>query len=226
MARRCSRERAIPAYLACAEQQPAPACRRGPRDWRDCATSACRARSRTRYFAKTLPQLAAADLPPRRDALVHELQAAGNQRPRLYQHLHDFVSTTFFEDPRPSAAGLKAATVRIALSSVPRNTTGRCAEPRVNTTAAELYASSWPIVQATRTEMMALARQISASQKWPVQPSAEATVRAVFEQMSQNAPHTDAEMAEGYRKTGQRLVAYARTTGLLTCRPITSSMSP
>jgi uncharacterized protein (DUF885 family) len=36
----------------------------------------------------------------------------------------------------------------------------------------------------------------------------------VFEQMSQNAPRTDAEMAEGYRKTGQRLVAYARATGL------------
>jgi uncharacterized protein (DUF885 family) len=39
-------------------------------------------------------------------------------------------------------------------------------------------------------------------------------VRTVFEQLSQNAPHTDAEMAEGYRQAGQRLVAYARKTGL------------
>ena len=39
-------------------------------------------------------------------------------------------------------------------------------------------------------------------------------MRAVFEQLSQNAPHTDAEMVEGYRRTGQRLVEYARTTGL------------
>jgi uncharacterized protein (DUF885 family) len=39
-------------------------------------------------------------------------------------------------------------------------------------------------------------------------------VRLVFAQLAQNAPHTDAEMVEGYRKTGQRIVAYARATGL------------
>ena len=61
--------------------------------------------------------------------------------------------------------------------------------------------------------MIALARQIAAAHKWPA-ASGEETVRTVFEQLSQNAPHTDAEMAEGYRQAGLRLVAYARKTGL------------
>ena len=33
-------------------------------------------------------------------------------------------------------------------------------------------------------------------------------------QLSQSAPRTDAEMVDGYRRTGERLVAYARATGL------------
>jgi uncharacterized protein (DUF885 family) len=214
-----ARTRGIPAYLACAEQQlTAGVQAHSSPDWRVLRDFGLQSTlADADYFAKTLPQLAAADLPPaRRDALVHELQAAGNQAAAAYQHLHDFVSTTFFEDPRTEgAAGLKAAyrADRFVFGATEYDWALRN-NLRVNTTAAELYASSWPIVQATRTEMTALARQISATQKWPVQPSAEATVRAVFEQLSQNAPRTDAEMAEGYRKTGQRLVAYARTTGL------------
>ena len=214
-----ARTRAIPAYLATAEQQLSAGVQaHSAPDWRVLRDFGLQSTlADADYFAKTLPQLAATDLPPaRRDALVHELQEAGNQAATAYRHLHDFVSTTFFEDARTEgAAGLKAVyrADRFVFGATEYDWALRN-NLRVNTTAAELYASSWPIVQATRTEMTTLARQISASHQWPAQPSAEATVRAVFEQMSQSAPHTDAEMAEGYRKSGQRLVAYARTTGL------------
>jgi uncharacterized protein (DUF885 family) len=77
-----------------------------------------------------------------------------------------------------------------------------------------LFAASWPVVEGTRAQMMTLARQIAASHKWAAGADGAATVREVFAQVSQNAPRTDAEMLDGYRRTGQRLVAYARTTGL------------
>ena len=41
-----------------------------------------------------------------------------------------------------------------------------------------------------------------------------AVVRMVFAKLSHDAPETDAEMLEDYRKTGQELVEYARKTGL------------
>ncbi len=213
------RTRAIPAYLAMAQQQlragleahTAP-------DWRVLRDFGLQSTAADAdYFSKSLPQLAATDLPPaRREALVHALQEAGAQAAAAYRQLHEFIAATFFEDVRADgAAALKAAyrADRFVFGAAEYDWALRN-NLRVNTTAAELYTSSWPIVQATRARMMELARQISSRHQWPAQPSGEATVRAVFEQMSQNAPHTDAEMAEGYRRTGQRLVAYARTTGL------------
>jgi uncharacterized protein (DUF885 family) len=214
-----ARARAIPAYLGVAQRQlqagleahTAP-------DWRvlrdfGLLSSAADAE----YFSKSLPQLAATDLPPaRREALVRELQEAGNQAAAAYRALHDFIAATFFEDVRAEgAAGLKAPyrADRFVFGATEYDWALHN-NLRVNTSAAELYTGSWPVVQATRAEMIELAKRISASHQWPAQASGEATVRAVFEQMSQSAPHTDAEMADGYRRTGQRLVAYARTTGL------------
>ena len=214
-----ARTRAIPAYLATAQQQLRAGIEaHSAPDWRVLRDFGLQSTvADAEYFAKSLPQLAAADLPPaRRDALVHELQEAGNQAAAAYRQLHDFIATTFFEDVRgEGSAGLKAPyrADRFVFGASEYDWALRN-NLRVNTTAAELYTSSWPVVQATRAEMMELARQICTSHQWPAQATGEATVRAVFEQMSQNAPHTDAEMAEGYRRTGQRLVAYARTTGL------------
>lgn len=214
-----ARTRAIPAYLATAQQQLRAGIEaHSAPDWRVLRDFGLQSTTADAdYFAKSLPQLAAADLPPGRgDALVHELQEAGNQAAAAYRQLHDFIATTFFEDVRAEgAAGLKAPyrADRFVFGASEYDWALRN-NLRVNTTAAELYAGSWPVVQATRAEMVELARQIAKSHQWPAQATGEATVRAVFEQMSENAPHTDAEMAEGYRRTGQRLVAYARTTGL------------
>ncbi len=214
-----ARTRVIPAYLATAEQQLSAgiAAHLTP-DWRVLRDFGLGSTSAdAEYFARTLPQLAATDLPPaRRDRLVHELQEAGNAAAAAYRHLHDFVATTFFDDPDEAGAqGLKAAyrADRYAFGAAEYDWALHN-NLRVSTTAAELYAGSWPVVQATRSAMVELAQRIAADHKWAAGTDGEGTVRAVFEQMHQSAPHTDAEMVEGYRRTGERLVAYARATGL------------
>lgn len=214
-----ARTRAIPAYLAIAEQQLSAGVEaHSTPDWRVLRDFGLQSSAADAdYFAKMLPQLAAADIPPgRREALLHELQDAGAQAAAAYHHLHDFVAATFYADVgAEGSAALKSPyrADRYAFGAAEYDWALHN-NLRVNTTAAELYASSWAVVQTTRAEMVSLARQIAESHKWPLQPTGEQTVRLVFEQMSQNAPHTDAEMVEGYRKTGQRLVAYARSTGL------------
>lgn len=214
-----ARARAVPAYLAAAERQlQAGVEAHATPDWRVLRDFGLQSTTADAdYFAKTLPQLASSDLAPaQHEALLRALQGAGNDAAAAYRHLHNFVAQTFFEDVHAEGnAALKteyradrfvfgAAEYDWALHN----------NLRVNATAAELFSSSWPVVQATRAEMIALAQQIAAARKWPAPPAPDQIVRVVFEQMSQNAPHTDAEMAEGYRKTGQRLVAYARATGL------------
>jgi uncharacterized protein (DUF885 family) len=62
--------------------------------------------------------------------------------------------------------------------------------------------------------MIALAREIARSHKWHVPSDGPGAVRTVFEKVSLASPKNDDEMVEAYRKTGERLVAYARMTGL------------
>jgi uncharacterized protein (DUF885 family) len=214
-----ARVRAVPAYLATAERQlRAGVEAHNTADWRVLRDFGLQSTAAdAEYFAKTLPQLAASDIAPaHRDALLRALQSAGNDAAAAYRHLHDLVATTFFEDVHAEgSAALKAGyrADRFVFGAAEYDWALRN-NLRVNTTAAELFSSSWAVVQATRAEMMVLAQQIAAARKWPAPQAPEQIVRVVFEQMSQNAPRTDAEMAEGYRKTGQRLVAYARATGL------------
>jgi len=214
-----ARARAVPAYLATARRQLAAgaAAHRTP-DWRvlsDFGLGSTAADAE--YFGSTLGEIAAADIAPTtREALLKELQAAGTQAAAAYRRLRDFVAATFFEDPRVSgAAGLKSEyrADRFALGESEYDWALRN-NLHLTSTAAKLFEASWPVVQETRSEMITLAQQIAASHKWPAGGSGPETVRAVFAQLTQNAPHTDAEMMEGYRRTGERLVEYARRTGL------------
>lgn len=214
-----ARTRAVAAYLATAERQLSAGVEaHSTPDWRVLRDFGLQSSAAdAEYFAKTLPQIAALDIgPARRDALLRELQDAGGEAAAAYRHLHDFIVATFYADVHAAgSSALKSAyrADRYALGAAEYDWALHN-NLRVTSTAAELYASSWPVVQATRAQMVALAQQIAASHDWPAQADGGATVRAVFEQMSQNAPRTDAEMVEGYRKTGERLVAYARRTGL------------
>jgi uncharacterized protein (DUF885 family) len=212
-----ARVRAIPGYLAAAEHQLAAGVEaQHTPDWRVLRDFGLQSSSAdAEYFSKTLPQIAANDIvPAHREALQRDLQAAGNAAAAAYNHLHDYVAATFFVDAHvEGSAGVKP-TYR-----ADRFVFGEAEYDwalhnnlRVTSTAAQLFTASWPVVEATRAQMTRLAEQIAAAHGWPV--AGGDLVHQVFAQLSQNAPRTDAEMVEGYRKTGQRLVAYARDTGL------------
>jgi uncharacterized protein (DUF885 family) len=216
-----ARLRAVPAYLATAQRQLAAGVaahdtpdRRVLTEYGLGSTAAD-----ADYFAQTLPQIAARDLSsPRRDALLRELQAAGNEAAGAYRQLRAFVAGTYFDaqdggdapayTPKPAYRADHFACGEAEYDWALHNNL------RLTGTAAQLFTAAWPVVQGTRAEMVALARQIAASHQWPAAGDGAQTVREVFAQLGQNAPHTDAEMVEGYRRTGVRLVAYARATGL------------
>jgi uncharacterized protein (DUF885 family) len=215
-----ARVRAVPAYLATARGQLAAGIRAGhPPDWRmlrDFGLSSTAADAE--YFAKTLPALAAQLMTgANRESLQHQLQQAGKDAGTAYQQFHDYIASTFFVDP--AAADVKGLKPQFR---VDRFAAGAAEYDwalhnnlHLETTAAALYAKSWPIVQATRTQMITLARSIAQAHRWalPAGP-ADATVHLVFDHLGQDAPANDAAMLESYRRTGQQLVDYARRTHL------------
>jgi uncharacterized protein (DUF885 family) len=213
------RTRAVPRYLATAEQQLAAgvAAHNTP-DWRVLTefglTSAA---ADAEYFGKTLPQIAATDIAsPQRATLLADLTAAGNDAAGAYRHLRDFIARTFFEsveDETQPALKSEYRADHFALGAQEYDWALRN-NLRLTQTAAELFAASWPVVEGARAQMRALAQQIATAHQWPPGSDGAESVRQVFAQLSQNAPRTDTEMVDGYRRTGERLVAYARTSGL------------
>jgi uncharacterized protein (DUF885 family) len=214
-----ARTRAVPAYLATARRQlAAGVTAHNTPDWRVLSEYGLQSsEADAEYFAKTLPQIAATDVTgAQRENLLHDVQAAGDAAAAAYRQLRDYVASTFFDNAHADGnAGLKSAyrADRFAFGEAEYDWALQH-NLRLTDTAAKLYTASWPVVEGTRAEMVALAREIAASHKWPSGSDGAETVRQVFAQVSQNAPHSDEEMADGYRKTGQRLVAYARQTGL------------
>ena len=214
-----ARAHAVRVYLATAEGELATgvASRNTP-DWRVLVEFGLQSTlADADYFSKTLPQLAAMDISsPNRDKLVAELQAAGNEAAAGYVHLRDYVVGTFFENTDPKGrADLKPEyrADHYALGAREYDWAVRN-NLRLEQTSAQLFEQSWPIVQQTQGQMIALAREIARSHKWRVPADGPGAVRAVFEKVSRAAPKNDAEMVDAYRKTGERLVEYARMTGL------------
>jgi uncharacterized protein (DUF885 family) len=215
-----ARTRAVPGYLATAERQlTAGIAARNAPDWRVLTEYGLHSSAADAdYFSSALPQIAAGDVSSAKgEALLRDLQAAGNEAAGAYRHLRDFVARSFFQDaggdesaalPRDAYRADHFAIGEAEYDWALRNNL------RVPDTAAALFAGSWAIVQGTRAQLVTLARQIAAAHKWPAGADGAETVRQVFAQLSQNAPRTDAEMVEGYAKSVQRLVEYARTTGL------------
>jgi uncharacterized protein (DUF885 family) len=219
-----ARTRAIPDYFAVAEKQIEAGVRaNNTPDWRVLVEFGLRSTSAdAEYFSKTLPQIAAKSiLSAHREALLGDLQAAGTNAAAAYRHLRDFVAINFFDDPegnapealRPAYRGDRFAAGETDYDWALHNNL------RLDATAADLFTQSWPVVEGTRASMVSLAREIAASHKWQVPADGPAVVRLVFEQLSQDAPKSDDEMLEGYRKTGERLVKYSRDTGLFDVPP-------
>jgi uncharacterized protein (DUF885 family) len=215
-----ARVRAVPAYLATARGQLAAGIRGGhPPDWRmlrDFGLNSTAADAE--YFAKTLPTIAAQMMiGANRESLQHQLQQAGKDAAAAYQQLRDYIASTFFVDPagkdvkalkpqfRADRFAAGAAEYDWALHN----------NLHLETTAAALYPKSWPIVQATRAQMITLARTIALAHHWVIPAGTpDALVQMVFAHLGQDAPANDAAMLESYRKTGQQLVDYARRTHL------------
>jgi uncharacterized protein (DUF885 family) len=213
------RTRAVPAYLETAEKQiAAGVAAKNTADWRMLAQYGLRSTTAdAEYFSKTLPGIADKNVPAAdRDQLLKDMLDAGAQAAAAYIHLHDYVASTFYDDAgKVGIEGVKAEyrADRYVLGTEEYDWALKN-NLRLQTTAAQLYDEAQPIVEKTQAEMVALAEQIAKERKIKAGKSGGATVLAVFDKVSERAPKTDDEMAENYRKTGERLVDYARRTGL------------
>jgi uncharacterized protein (DUF885 family) len=216
-----ARVRGIPAYLAVAQTQLAAGVASGNTpDSRMLAQYGLRsAAADAEFFAKELPALAESYLPPaERTTVGAELRAAGAAAGAAYAELRAFVLATFYDDEKKAgAAGLKPAfrADRYAAGEAEydwalRNNLG------LDTSAARLFDEALPIVENTRREMMALANEIAKTRGLARDAAKDpaATVRRVFEELGKDAPASDDEMLAEYVRTGERLVQYARTTGI------------
>ena len=214
-----SRARAVPAYMAAAEKQiAAGVAAHDPPDWRVLLEFGLQStQADADYFSKTLQQIASTDIAsPQRKTLLMDLNAAAQGAALAYLHLREFVASTFFENPNGRDATALKPEFRadhFALGATEYDWALHN-NLRLDTTASDLFTQSWPVVTETRDAMTALAREIAANHKWKVPCEGGGVVRTVFEKLSHDAPTTDAEMIEGYRKTGADLVAYAHRTGL------------
>ena len=85
---------------------------------------------------------------------------------------------------------------------------------RLTTRAATLYDEAWPVVQQTQARMIEVARAIGVARGWTLPADGGQAVRAVFDQLSKDAPKSDAEMIGWYRDAAFRLVDFARKTRL------------
>jgi uncharacterized protein (DUF885 family) len=214
-----ARTRAIPGYLATAQRQlTAGVTAKNTPDWRMLRDHGLQATlANAEYFSTTLPALGATDIASaHRDALLGDLRKAGEDAAGAYRQLHDFVAATFFDNP----AGTDVAALKPDYRA-DHFVLGEAEYDwalhnnlRLDTTAAQLFVQAEPVVAAARDQMVGLAREIAKTHQWKTPADGPGTVRAVFEQLSRDAPRNDAEMIEGYRKTGERLVAYARQTGI------------
>jgi uncharacterized protein (DUF885 family) len=214
-----ARARAVAAYLATAQQQlTAGIASKNTPDGRVLTEYGLTSTTAdAEYFARTLLALAAQDIDgPQRERLLLEVRNAGNEASAAYLGLRKFVIATFFDsaDPKDASALKEAYRADHFAFGATEYDWALSHNFKLKTTAAALYAGSQPVIDATRASMIALARTIAASHQWQASADGAEVVRMVFEKLSHDAPRSDAEMIEGYRQTGVRIVAYARKTGL------------
>ncbi len=214
-----ARARAVPAYLATARAQVAAGLRAGHTpDWRVLMEFGLDSTAAdAEYFSRVLPGIAAQAMSgPNRESLLRQLQQAGKDAATAYRQLHDYVASTFFLNPMGTDVKALKPQFRADHFALGESEYDWALHNNlhVDTTATALYAQSWPLVQAMRAQLIALARAIGQSHHWTLPAAADAAVRMVFEHLEQDAPANDAAMLDSYRRTGERLVAYARVTHL------------
>jgi uncharacterized protein (DUF885 family) len=210
------RVKAVPAFMAAAQAQLAAGVQAGNTPDRRMIQrdGIGTAESTAKYFATTLPALAAERMSgPARDAMLADLKQASAAAAAAYLATRDFVATTYFTDRSARTLKPQFVTDRYAMGEAEYNW-ALTNNLRLDTHAAALYEEAWPVVQATQQQMITLAREIGAAHQWSLPQDGGAAVRVVFDELSKDYPKSDTEMVSWYRDAAFRLVDFARRTKL------------
>jgi uncharacterized protein (DUF885 family) len=207
------RVQAIPRYLSVAQAQISAGVKSGNTpDHRMLRRNGIQtAEANAKYFETTLPDMANERITgSEREQLLSQLRDASKQAAAAYTGLRDFVASNFFEGDKPKA---QFSADRYAMGEEEYNWALKN-NLRFDKSAAQLFEEAWPIVEATRNEMIELARKIGEKRGLQLPAEGPAAVRAVFDELSKDYPKSDAEMIDWYRETSFRLVDYGRKSGI------------
>ncbi|TAK13805.1 MAG: DUF885 domain-containing protein [Acidobacteria bacterium] len=172
------------------------------------------AESTAKYFASTLPALGAERMTgPAKAARLAELKTASAAAAAAYTKARNAVAALYFTDASAKTLKPEFDQDRYAMGETEYNW-ALTNNLRLDKNAATLFEESWPVVEATQKQMIALAREIGAAHTWTLPADGGAAVRFVFDQLSKDYPKSDTEMVAWYRDAAFRLVAFARRTGL------------
>ncbi len=219
------RLQAVPKYMQVAQEQLAAGVKSGNTpDHRMLLRNGITAAEKTaEYFEKTLPALATERIASTdgRDEQLKQLNEAAKGAGGAYRGLADFVKKTYFNSDAPSGASKYIDTVkpefradRFAMGEEEYNWALKNNLRLPDTTAAKLFDESIAIVDATRQEMIALAREIGKKKGMELPEDGEAAVLKVFEELGKDYPKSDAEMVKWYEDAAFRLVEYGRKSGV------------
>jgi uncharacterized protein (DUF885 family) len=213
------RLQAIPHYMQTAQEQLSAGVKSGNTpDWRMLKRDGLDSTTAdATYFESKLPELAMKDLAagPQHDDLLKQLNEATHKAAEAYRGLHDFLLLTFYEQKGKDAPTIKAEFQkdRYAFGEEEYNWALKN-NLRMDKTAAQLYDEAWPIVQQTQQDMIKLAREIGSKHNLNLPADDQQAVRAVLDELGKDYPKSDAEEVAWYKEAGDRLVAYARKTGI------------
>ncbi len=168
------------------------------------------ARTTADYYEKTLPEKVSggsADAETRRRISIASSAAA-----KAFRGFHDGLVALYFA---PLAEGSSALALKKTFDR-DRFAMGEAAYSwalknnlRVARTPRELHAYGKQKVAETLGAMTTLARSIAARREW-----ADASLPGVFSKLSEEVAKSDDEMLSWYRDATQRIVEYARKTGM------------
>jgi uncharacterized protein (DUF885 family) len=202
-----ARVAAVPAYLAQARRNLEAGVRAGnPPDWRMVERDGLQsAAANAEYFEKTLPATAEQRTQgqPFAAAVLGDLRARGAETARAFRDFRAFIQSSLATLPKKDRYAFGEKEYDWALRN---NLT-------VPSTAAELYESSWPVVQETRRQMMEVAEKVAKKRgmglAWDEGHRAAST-RAVMSKLGEDRPKSDEEMVRWYHEAALRLVQFAR----------------
>lgn len=169
------------------------------------------------YYDKTLPGKAAdwaGDAEAKR-----RVASASSAAAKAFRKFHDGLLALYFLPPAEKTSAGAAPPVKLELATAydrDRFAAGEAAYAwalknnlRIGKTPRELHAYGKTRVAETLGEMSVLARRIAAAKDWT-----DASLPAVFAKLSEDIPKSDAEMLSWYADACQRLVEFARKTGM------------